>query len=293
MSNSRFGLRTRNGLVRNIIEGNQAVDLLLNNFPNAAAAYSLRILRGTYTGSAIRVRRSNDNAEQDIGFAVGGGLDTASLLTFVGANNGFVTTWYDQSGNGLNATQTTSANQPRIVGSGVLDTSGGLPALLWTNGQEQRLINASLNVLQPSTTFSVTQLSAATGINGSVIYDSFNNVLSALFHTGTSESPNNNLVLNNGTAITAGASTTNFQLITALNNLSSSVVRINSLQVATGNTFVNPLSGISIGQVRGNPNPIASFLDFSGHISELIIYASNQTSNFTGIEPNILTYYGI
>lgn len=35
----------------------------------SAAAYSLRKLRGAYTGSAVRVRRSSDNAELDVGFA--------------------------------------------------------------------------------------------------------------------------------------------------------------------------------------------------------------------------------
>ena len=42
-------------------------------------------------GSAVRVRRSSDNSETDIGFTVNGNLDTAALLTFVGAGNGFVT----------------------------------------------------------------------------------------------------------------------------------------------------------------------------------------------------------
>ena len=41
---------------------------LLDTYPNAAAAYSVRKLRTAYTGSAIRVRRSSDNAEQNIGF---------------------------------------------------------------------------------------------------------------------------------------------------------------------------------------------------------------------------------
>jgi hypothetical protein len=42
--------------------------LLLDTYPNAAVAYSLRKLRTAYTGAAIRVRRAIDNAEQDIGF---------------------------------------------------------------------------------------------------------------------------------------------------------------------------------------------------------------------------------
>jgi hypothetical protein len=56
-----------------------------------------------------------------------GNLDANALLAHVGAGNGFVTTWYDQSGNGRNATQTTSANQPRIVNAGVIETQNGRP----------------------------------------------------------------------------------------------------------------------------------------------------------------------
>lgn len=51
-----------------------------------AVAYSLRKLRNAYTGSAIRVRRSFDNAEQDIGFN-GTNLDTTALQNFVGSQN--------------------------------------------------------------------------------------------------------------------------------------------------------------------------------------------------------------
>lgn len=65
------------------------------------AALSLKKLISSAT-NAIRVRRSNDNAEQDIGFT-GDDLDTTSLLSFTGANSGYVTTIYDQTGNGENA----------------------------------------------------------------------------------------------------------------------------------------------------------------------------------------------
>ena len=59
--------------------------LLLDTYPNAEVAYSLRKLRTAYTGSAIRVRRSSDNAEQDISF-IGNDLDTQTMLDFVGYN---------------------------------------------------------------------------------------------------------------------------------------------------------------------------------------------------------------
>jgi PKD repeat protein len=270
----------------------EIIGLLLDVYPNAAAAYSLRLIRGAYTGSAIRVRRSNDNTEQDIGF-VNNVLDTAALLSFVGANNGFVVTWYDQSGNGQNATQSTQANQPQIVSSGVVELSGGLPALLWTNGQGQRLINSLLSISQPLTSFVVTKLSAASGINASIIYDSFQTNTHVLFNSGNSEAPNNRLLYITSATVDISASTTNMELITSLANGSSSVFRKNGVQVATGNVGTNALSGLSIGNLRGNPTPFLPGYDYSGHISELIFYPSNQTSNFAGIETNIQTFYGI
>jgi hypothetical protein len=80
-------------------------------------AYGLELLRGNYSGSAIRVRRSSDDTEQDIGFS-SGILDTASLATFVGANDGFIVTWYDQSGGGNHLSQATASQQPKIVDAG-------------------------------------------------------------------------------------------------------------------------------------------------------------------------------
>ena len=101
---------------------------LLDTYSGAAAAYSVRRLSSSYSGSALRVRRSSDNTEQDIGF-VGENLDTASMESFVGVNNGFVVTWYDQSGNGIDFTQSSAANQPQIVSSGSVITDGGLAAV--------------------------------------------------------------------------------------------------------------------------------------------------------------------
>jgi hypothetical protein len=86
--------------------------------PSIAAAYGMRRLLTTYTGSLLRLRRSSDNAEQDFGYVTNGDLDVAAIATFVGGGSGYVVTWYDQSGNGRNATQSTAASQPLYVASG-------------------------------------------------------------------------------------------------------------------------------------------------------------------------------
>lgn len=59
--------------------------LLLDLYPNAAVAYSLRKIRTNYSGSAIRVRRSSDNVEYDIGF-VNDELDINFLTSIIPIN---------------------------------------------------------------------------------------------------------------------------------------------------------------------------------------------------------------
>jgi len=95
-----------------------------------AAAYSLRLLTGSYTGKCINVRRDSDNAAMDIGF-VGNQIDVATLLAFVGSANGYATAWYNQGslGSSGNLTQSTAAFQPRVVASGVVEKQVGTSAL--------------------------------------------------------------------------------------------------------------------------------------------------------------------
>ena len=93
---------------------------MLDTITGASCAFSMRKVRAAYSGNCLKVRRSSDNTTQDIGFS-GGWLDESAVTTFVGANDGFVDTWYDQSGNGFNAVQATTSSQPRLVSSGTIN----------------------------------------------------------------------------------------------------------------------------------------------------------------------------
>jgi hypothetical protein len=112
---------------------------LLDLYPSAAAAYSVRRLSSTYEDALIRVREDGGDTEADIGFDANGNLDTAALLSHCGANNGYVVTWYDQSGNSNNATQSTAGNQPKIYDSvsGVVEENG--KPCLTLNGSSMKL----------------------------------------------------------------------------------------------------------------------------------------------------------
>jgi hypothetical protein len=107
---------------------------LLNFFPGARVAYSLRKLSNTYTGSAIQVRRSTDSALLDIGFS-GKNLDTQSLMNFVGSGTGYVTTWYDQSGYNNHVTQSLSGTGITIAQNGVLNTLNSKPVVTFNTAQ--------------------------------------------------------------------------------------------------------------------------------------------------------------
>jgi hypothetical protein len=121
-----------------------------------------------YAGSCLRVRRSSDNAEQDIGFS-GNLIDSAALTSFCGAGHGFVVKWYDQSGNGNDFEQTTTANQPVIVSAGVVlaevlfgagsrslfstNNTGAVPAFSWFF--RATLDGTTENILEQSTGFHI------------------------------------------------------------------------------------------------------------------------------------------
>ena len=105
---------------------------LLDEYANAQAAYSLRKISSSYTGNAIKVR-NDSGTTLDIGFDSNGDLDTASLQTHIGTGNGTVQTWYDQSGNGRNATQIVIGLQPFIALSGTIHEVNSKPAIKFSS----------------------------------------------------------------------------------------------------------------------------------------------------------------
>lgn len=233
--------------------------LLLDGLSNVACAYSTRKLRTAYSGSAIRVRRSSDSAEQDIGFS-GNELDTVSLASFVGANNGLVTTWYDQSGNGVNATQSTPGDQPPLVASGTNYTINSKPSLRWTGGN-QRLAFSSTQAI-PVSVYMVARFNSY--VAGAHLLDGSGISPRMLLGYGGST---NYQMYNGGSAANGGTTdtTTAHCLVGVFNNASS------SLSIDGGS---NVISG-SIGtQGRGATIIGAGYVStgFNGWIPELVCF---------------------
>jgi Concanavalin A-like lectin/glucanases superfamily/Alpha-L-arabinofuranosidase B, catalytic len=154
-------------------------------------AWSMRRLRGGYTGPCLNVRRDSDNTSKDIGFTATGELDISSLLAFVGTAGGFVTTLYDQAANpsaASNLVQSVATRQPQIVAAGVLKTVAGRPARpamvasATASSIQELLGNASkLTLSQPFSRASVTGIPAgATSSSFAVLTGSTNTSVIAL-----------------------------------------------------------------------------------------------------------------
>jgi hypothetical protein len=250
---------------------------LLDTYPNAAAAYSLRLLKSDYTGDAIRVRRASDNTEQNIGF-LDNELDTSALTTFCSGTNGFVTTWYDQSGNSRNATQTTAASQPQIVSSGSVILDGGKPAIQQTGLQGLLVSNADF-----TDSFFVLKVNTQTTIN--YFIDGTN---SDFFANGSFAGVDGFGGFD-GTLRTLTGEDLNRHL--AYYNLSGGNLNISKDGTGLINTGSFKQTN-SLTRLLGSSGTRAN-LNLLGNAQEMIFYNSNQSSNRTGIETNINDFYSI
>ncbi|MFN8777056.1 MAG: arabinofuranosidase catalytic domain-containing protein, partial [Flavobacteriales bacterium] len=261
----------------------------------AEAAYSVRRLSPSYTGNAIRVRRSSDNATQDIGFTASGDLNETALLAFVGTGNGFITTWYDQSGYGRDVVQATPSNQPRIVNAGVVQIQNSRPAL-FLNGTSSFLTQATTTVSNPYTANVVAARTASsTGyqrlVNFGATSDGFGFIgtLNGNFATFVGAGGTFNDINANTPNTPVGASSTVLSM--TVNAGSTGLVPyLNGTAIGTKNGTVNTSTGFQIGSpYAGNLSQL-----WTGNIQEFTLFATSlPTSDRQAIENNQQCYYSV
>ena len=264
---------------------NSVGESVLQIAPSAAAAYSLRSLTGG-DPKVVRVRRdtgggAGDNDEQDF---TASGISSGALVDFVGSgNDGFVETWYDQSGNGSDAVQATAAEQPKIVDSatGALVPGG----LLFSDNQH--IDTTSTFSFASGSSVSLFTVNKATGSENSYLVR-----LSAYIIWR----------LGGGTRrMQVGSPAANSGTISGNEELWVPIMNVNS-SGGTGNFFVdgtlvsNADANIGTSTVTNsvlNIGGTAVSNHWNGTINELILYTSDQTSNRVALESNIMTNYGI
>ena len=258
--------------------GNKRNLSFFSQFEIPAAAYSLRAL-GSYNEKVVRVRRSSDNTERDF---TASGVSSGALVDFVGSgNDGFVDTWYDQSGNGNDAEQPTASNQPKIVISGALvgngihfDGSGdllNLPHPLISNVNSASLFVVATN---EATGFKFIPLVGVTlSTSGGSTFQMPFYFLAGIF------------VAYSSTSITLSTADTNKHLFTAIAGSSNA----EGFQDGTSKGTLDAVSGYSEPTSGGLGGDTTG--TWNGKLEEIIIYASDQSDNRVALEANIQAAY--
>jgi hypothetical protein len=263
---------------------------VLDSLPAAGAAFSVRRLRSGYTGAPLRVRRSSDNAAQDIVATIDGNLDTTALSSFCGTSSCFVSIFYDQSGNARDAVQANAPYQPRLVSGGVTELEGARPTLRFAEPPGQFLVAPSISGQTINGTFNVVARETdATGARHPIGDRGFGGRIIRAASGGTSYS-----VANIGAA-QAGlpGSTLQHRVVTLLSGssgmsgaLDGTVSTGGASAVFNGDNYAFWIGGGGYGQ--------SAVGDWVGTISEVTVFnVTLSTAERQALERSQGEYYGI
>ena len=254
-------------------------DLLLDTYTGAAAAYSVRKLDKDYTGNCMKVRRDSDDAEADIGFDGSGGVDQSAIATHCGASNGFVSVWYDMSGNANNATQATSGSQPQIYNGTAVITRNGKPLIESTENV------TSFNVVSLSQSAPYTMMGVSYNHNDFNRAIAFGNIANMRAVAARNKAQ---FQSTSGSVITASVNLGDSSVVyTAVANGTNSFVR------ALGETASAETSGATTDTALTELQPGASGTGVSS-MQELILWdGALSSTDYGAIETDMDTFFSV
>lgn len=258
---------------------------LFSEYPEAAYYYSVRKLNSNYSGYAIRVRRSSDNTEMDIGFS-GENLNVSQLASFCTGTDGLVSIWYDQSSNANHLVQAVSSNQMQIVDNGSV--------IVDANNNPRAIISS----ISPHYS-SLSTMSFGPKMHVFSTVETLSHIYATTHRLVTFNSSNNEYIL-----WSQQSSTFNYP------NVYSANERLNKAAFAPatlGEAWSDLNSGLNVFSSSFNytlpphyynktlqwgwPSPGSGIGPYP--LQELIIYNTDQVSNVEGIETNMMNYYGV
>lgn len=222
-----------------------------------------------------------------------------NIVVTQNTSNGYVTKWYDQSGNGIDATQNTASSQPKIFdgvngvveinGKSSIDFSGTAHLKTADTGVDvliEQIQIVAYNKSQVTPTSSLQQLLTTYGSAG------FEGLA---FGASTGSLANETFtILNDAAAREAITDIINIgqHLFTIDWNGNSHNIYLDS---NTGN-YISAGTPIQLNSrqfVIGRRFATTTIFDFGGQIQEIILYASDQSNNRVAIEDNINNRYNI
>ncbi len=294
-------------------------DLLLDSFPSAALAVSLRKLDRDYFGRCLTIQR--DNGDTSNIFFKNNYLDTISLKNFCGTGAGDscrVRVWFDQSGNARNFRQETAANQPLIMVNGAINYDNGEVSIIFDGSNDWMEIPESTSAFNfvhngnDATFFVINRFGNTNNPNAAyIVLDNMaanvNNVGFNIFYSDISPSDNNFIsrvvAFGNNIArmdetnkITANQINLLYEKIDANNATAANRIRgaVNGSADFGNNTFsVSPTSSNSSFNLTLGATANSRILPLLGAFQEMILYNSDKSSDKLSIETNINRFYSI
>ena len=242
----------------------------------------------TVTNKQLRV----DLQDGGVNTFAGNGSDVIYLrevtVTQV-TSDGFVETWYDQSGNSNDAVQATAESQPKIVNAGALladgiDFDGSDDTLTAASvsgfGATVSLFEASIRDGGAAAVVSMGSSAATTNTNFGLVEAGSNTQASVRNTTSRTVNASVSGETRLGFAVTTG------QTSTKVGALGGTLVETTD---DYGDDFTSgELDTIFLGKIRGG-----SSTEFNGHIREALVYNTDQSANRDAVEANIANHYNI
>jgi hypothetical protein len=290
-------------------------------------AFSTRKLREGYTGFALRIRRSTDNAQADVAFdtnnvvsdnstltvaVAGGGLvvgNTIDLASFRSGSTLFVTIWYDQGANGYNGVQNTTSRQP-VFSLGVAGLTNQYASLVFTGTAKHNVtVNQTLPVLLGSglsgSVMMLARVQAGVTTNNSFGYSDIadnNKRWSAHMNWPT----DNNMYTDLGSSADGTRNFLNNTSIgenvlkqyTIVRNTTNKIVKVsginrNSINLGVQSVTWSAGSTFGVGLTTGSLDTGFNQNGFTGNIPEFILYPDALTQAQLGlIENNQISFWG-
>lgn len=234
-----------------------------------------------YSGYAVQVRRSSDDALRNFGFDKWGDIESTEILTWVGSgNDGFVRIVYNQV-NSNYAYQTTDAEQPKIVAAGVFQTAG----LKFDGSDDYMTVDkyTDVNITDhPLTIFSqLIKPDASTTIIVGINTDGSN----AQFSFYTTTVPQSFNFKLNSTAIQQAYTTgtqENVMCVYKDGNTNAQMLKANSGTTTDDySSTLTQYNFLNIGARSTNGTNTAHSFFFNGNLKTIIVFNSNEYENYS------------
>jgi hypothetical protein len=245
---------------------------------SATAWWGLRAYSAAKAGTnCCDIIRASDSTTNTFTTLASGLLDTASIATFLNATTGKISKLYDQTGGGHDMVQTTDANRPAYIASGI-----GSNSIARFSGNQLLQVTLAGNPANPSTVVGVCK--RVSSASQECLFGGDN----AGYQIGYANAGANTAFLYQGSVVSGTCADAAYHSILALMNGASSNLYSDGSSIASGNA--GAAGNVNTIYFIGSSTGGANFLN--GDVTEVGIWSSDISANAASLSSNAKTFYG-